>query len=448
MNSVSPWISRLELVNSIDAIKKHSRRPAQPLYDLHDATEDMACDRISRELNEIFVPTTSACELMRDFIQCGLSHAKTYYPTTKTFIQRCYGPEICFEPTMPIILSGPAGTGKSQLAKALVRMLGQETLIYPDPDHTAFPHVPVRRIAVHSQKSIYGILSLLSSPDYARTKTLKLSNDMVKHCVRWQYQSGVSLIIPDELQFLSQSTSANAFLASVILQLTYIGIPLVIIGNYSLLHRLLLRPQEERQRILGRPAIMLPDPPDSADWVEILEEYQRAVPEVYAFSFKEKKYELWNYCAGLKRELVKLLVLAYRQCRRQKLQSVTWADIEVAYRSFEFAAQRGDIEESIAHAIEGKKKRKDLWCPLLLPVEMTQSYTQALKECRNKKVREAAQFNSLTVAERATKNAIESTLTSAPRKSKASVTSINRKSDRSKQGLTDAAKRLNQRWNK
>jgi len=123
---------------------------------------------------------------------------------------------------------------------------------------------------------------------FARTENL------ANGCARWIYRRGCCLIAIDELQFLTQSEQANVLVCQVLLAVTYVGVPMVFISNYSLCHRLLKRPPEAIQRLLTRPLILVPDLPDSDDWRNLLAEYQKAVPNLFIFSFVDRAKDLWN----------------------------------------------------------------------------------------------------------------------------------------------------------
>lgn len=401
MIDTNPWAERFAKINSIDIIKKLSARPAVPLKDLDKDPTRVACDKIEMELEEIFVPTQRSCEILLELIEMGLSHAQQFYSGKRAFITRIYKTQMDFAPRKPIMLTGLPGVGKSQLIKALIRMLGSESTIKVDADHAPFPLVPVRRIVINdSQKSITAVLRPLSGVDLNSNEAKKFSWKLQESCMRWQYQSGTSLIVVDELQFFTQSDNATVLVASLALQFSYLGIPNVIACNYSLLHRLMRRPSAERQRILADPIALIPDHFDSEDWELVLKEYKTALPGIFGFCFIKYKQEMWSYCAGIKRELVKLLILAYKQNRRKGLVTVSWEDLQKAYKSFEFTAAREDIELLISDQAENNKLKLDLWCPLALPLAMTNAYTKALSESRTNQVAEAAADASLSQDER------------------------------------------------
>ncbi|MHA4868702.1 hypothetical protein ACXZ1M_13480 [Duganella sp. PWIR1] len=397
----NPWSKRFQDILDIDEIKRRAGRPARQLLSLEKDTVEHACSRIDDELQEIFVATSRAVEILHKFIEHAHSHSLSRYLDMPMFLRQCYDGENDTEPYLPYILTGPAGTGKTQLAHALMRILPQSSTIQPDPYHPAIPLIAARYVAIKTIKKLSGVLQTLAGPTSGLGTLGSRAATSIDACARWQYICGTSLLIADELQFISQSSQASTRIAQVLLGLSYLLMPTVFIGNYSLIHRLRKRPQEERQRLLGRPLILLlPDLPSSADWAAVLTEYQRAVPGVYQFDFVEKRNELWSLCAGLKRELIKLLIVGYRQCRRRGKTTVSWEDIEFAYRSPDFFDQRTDIEELIVQSIDGTKGRDDLRCPIPTDLSLENEYLQALKDVRAKKVAEVVIWDAMTKDER------------------------------------------------
>lgn len=403
--SPNPWTTRFNEILNVDEIKRRANRLAHPLLSLDTDTTEHACARIQIELDEVFVTTSRVAEIIKKMIECAQSHSLSSYPDVPSFMRQCYaehdGNSANKKQCFPHILTGPSGTGKTQLGRAILRVFPLPSFIQTDQYHPKFPLVTVERIAIDVAPAMSVLLHTLSPPTGVPIGRQKKVANLVEDCARWQYKCGTSLLIADELQFVSQSEKASARVSQILLALSYLRLPTLVIANYSLIHKLNRRPQEDRRRLLGKPLILLlPDLPVSADWSAVLTEYQRAVPGVYQFDFGEKRKELWSLCAGLKGELVKLLVLAYAQCRRRHQNIVVWQDIESAYRSPDFFLQRRDIEEFISQAFGIASGRDDLRCPIPTGATEEQEYLMALKEIRQKKVAEAALAESMSKIER------------------------------------------------
>jgi hypothetical protein len=148
--------------------------------------------------------------------------------------------------------------------------------------------------------------------------------------------------------------------------------------------KLASRPAEATQRLLGRPTLLLPDRPDSEDWSSLLKEYALVGEEAFGFQLVDHTVDLWNLTAGLKRELVKLLVHAYRVARRSGSSVAHWRHVETAFFSLEFSVSRRDIDLIIAQSGQGASGRDDLLCPFSGNEvnEQNQAYEESLRAVR------------------------------------------------------------------
>jgi len=220
-------------------------------------------------------------------------------------------------------------------------------------------------------------------------------------CEKAFFLSGTCLALIDELQFFTMSSSATTLITKLILSVSYLRTPYVYALNYSLGHSLKRRPPQDRQRVLSRRHILLPDAHDSADWANLLIEFEKVTKGIFNFQLRKEAFRLWCLCAGLKRELVRLLVLSYRQTRRATRYEVTMQDIEKAYMSVEFSDSRTDVELVIAGDTTGLKVREDLVCPFQIDVSLESRYQTALKDARADQLERAVALASLTPGERA-----------------------------------------------
>jgi hypothetical protein len=214
------------------------------------------------------------------------------------------------------------------------------------------------------------------------------------------------------LQFLTMSGSANTLIAQALLAFSFVRTPFMVVANYSLGHKLKRRPPEDRQRFLGNVKILLPDGPEENDWLEVLDEYEHAVPGVFAFKFRDEAKPLWSLSAGVNRELVSLLVLAYCQARARGATTVSWEDVDRAYVQADFSDSRADIEALIMQGIGSQDLKESLRCPFPIPLSTSQEYDIHLKAVRAAKVANAALEASMSQSERGAKEFVEKLLNS------------------------------------
>lgn len=392
----NPWVDRFHPILDVAAIKEKTRICVKPLRGLDNNLIEEAADRIKDAWETTFYPTDRACQIMLEAVQSAASHAARHHPDHKTHLSRAYQEEVAIEPYVPMMLMGPAGTGKSELGKALLRLFPEPGFVDFQSGHGPMPLVAIRRIKAQGKSSVGLILKQLA-PDTAGSSKVA---DLYSLCARYQYNCGVSCLLVDELQFFTQSKSANTLLTQLLLGLSYVKVPFFVIANFSLGHRLKQRNSEELQRLLGRPIVLLPDGPESEDWYAVLNEYQFAVPGVFEFSFRGNAAALWSLCAGLKRVLVRLLVLSYRKVRTAGRFKVNWGDVELAYGSMEFATYRSEVETIILHGMSSPALREDLRCPFPISPTEAEKFQSALRAARDERIAHAAFRSSMSVSER------------------------------------------------
>ena len=402
---MNPWINQYAIFKSPEEIKKKSRIKAVSLRNIEQQVISVACAQLQQGLESVFVPTSQVCEIIQTVGMAAYAHSLKEYPGNKVFLERVYNPPAITNLYVPFLLTGPAGTGKSQLMKAIERLLTKGLTIKTDPSHV-FPLVGAKRVTVNQRRSINQLLLSLVESEISESGLKIKNSDIAALCPQVLYRSGCSLLMIDELQFMSQS-SANTLLAQSLMALSYIGLPFMVNANYSVCHKLMNRKQEEKQRLLTNPIMMLPDVSGSADWLEVLREYQVVVQYCYSFNLVNHEEKLWSYCAGLKRVLIKLLVKSYELVRKKGVFLVTELDVEKAYLSLGFSVDRGDVELIISSGSAGPAGRLDLTPPFAIPLTMKEGYERGLKKARAIRVMEAAIDASLTLQERKALNSIK-----------------------------------------
>lgn len=442
MNNI--LVNRYSELNSCDVIKMRTKIEVDPLTHLETETIEGACLRLANAWKTTFLPTKSAVDIIRSLIEYAQAHASIYYPSPQSILTYAYGEHISAEPYMPVCLTGLAGTGKSHIQHALARLLCKEDETLKLDGHHAFPLTAFTRVAVSGQKSISQILRPLCRPEVAKGSTRIPESALPQECARWRYSIGACLFSVDELQFLAQSKEATTLITQVLQALAEIRTPWMFGANYSLCWKLRSRPPEATQRLLGRPATLLPDPPESDCWADLLETYERVAPEIFGYEIKERLFELWSYTAGIKREPVSLLTHSYRICRQRGAWKVNWTDVERAYNSIEYSTSRTDVALLISQSIQGGELRHDLQCPFIdeNTSESLEKFKETLRRARSNKFISAAIDASMTASEREALNAVSITDRKKENTKKGKVVRLRKPNKPTAESLQEAGRRF------
>lgn len=440
----NPWIEPYERVLSDEEIRRRTEVHGEPVNGLDFDLIEVACDRLNKALKAVFIATGQTRAIIRSELERAIAYGLTAYPNRITTLQRIYSPSKQRESQFPVVITGPSGTGKTELEGAIRRLLKGSSHIDLDEGHGPFPQEAYRSLRVKGMQSVLEFMKPLANPEIAVGGAKVPVSDMPNECAAWMYRTGTCLLGVDELQFLTQSDNASTHISKVLMACMEIGVPWHYVCNYSLGWRLMKRPHEITQRLQANISILLPDAPDSEDWIAIIKQYQNVAGAYFEFDLRSRALELWNLSAGLKRELVKLLVHSYRLSRHRQAKKVSWRDVQDAYTSASFAKSRQDIELLIQYAAQGGELRKDLRCPFEggSITEAVKSYEDNLKQARATKVAGAALGASMTEEERKAAASIEKILRDETPPKRAHVVKLPVKAKRTLQSLQDAWKQF------
>ena len=352
---------------------------------LHDLPGSTATELLRKGLQAVYEPLPGSVAVIR--LMCGRAHghALDRYPSLESYIQGIYAKGLEFEPSLPTCLTGIAGGGKSQTIGALWRLLPAPSKLLL-PDRTEVPLIPGVSFKIGGKSSLGSLFGTMycatsAAPEDRPPKAIKL--DLL---VRRFYRRGCCFVIPDEWQFITSSADANALLTKALFFVTYLGVPMMYVGNYSLLHRLMERNHEDRQRLLSDVIRLDPEPPDSPALIRMLEQWCRVADGAFGFDPAVAAERFDAFTGGSIRAMRELAVISYRRKREQSPRSsavvVTLADIESTYGSDHFSLLRADARLLMKQRITGKigdPRRKDLWCPIE-PAVQTQTIVQMMAD--------------------------------------------------------------------
>lgn len=401
MNQVlaNPWADRFLTLLDAETIRLRATVAVPPITGLTQMPIELAVKKVESALNSVFYPTSQCVTILQRLCGLAQAHCLMHYPDTLAYSNGIYAREAPLPGcSQPICLTGLAGVGKSCLLQAFLRLQPSDSEVMTDTKHSPFPLKRPWIVSVHASSRPSEVLARLAGSK----ETL---SDLVSACRKLAYRDGIALLGVDEFQFATGSSDANTRVAQMLLSLTYIGLPFLYVANFSLLRRLQKRPEEERQRLLADPVVLLPDPPESEDWQNTLASQRDVAPEVFTFSVSHDARELHLLTFGRKRAMKHLLITAFRQSFRLN-EEVNMAALRRAYASPEYASFRTEAEILTTQSIRNgpDKHRMDLWCPIPLPPDKTAQFTNTACQARAEKVADAELRSSLTKEER---NAVE-----------------------------------------
>jgi hypothetical protein len=398
----NPWAARFKPLLDPEIIRIRATLPVEPLVGLHDLPIEVAVMQLKMALTTAFYPTTQCVSVLQRLVGTAYAHCLSTYSGSAAFLAAIYSQEPLLPSfAFPICLTGLAGTGKTELAKAFLRLTGAEGSIAVDSVHSAFCLAKPWLVTIHARAEPKEVLAKLAG------KTGRPA-DLIHEIRLRAFRDGVPLIIVDEFQFATGSREANTRVTQMLLSLAYLGIPLVFVANYSLLHRLMRRPEEDQQRLLSDPIVIVPDQWNSEDWINTLKALRDVAPGVLTFDPKKDAERLHQLTWGRKRAMKHLILIGWRLEHPRK-GTVSLDTLEQASEAKQFAGFKAerDILASQATGNKPDKKRKDLWCPFPLPPEYQANVSSAAKMERDQQVAEAEAEASLTADERRAKKALE-----------------------------------------
>lgn len=379
-NQTNPWVARFDDLLDTAEIKRRATIKVPPLIGLNALDEVNACNRLETALRTIFAPTTQCLNILLNWIRLARAHCAEQYPDVRQFLGGVYSEKApLHEMFFPICLTGLGGVGKSELIKAFLRILPDAFNAVVDAEHSEFPFQSAWSIAVKTHGSFTEVLKTVAGVD-------EKTADLIGACRNRAFRNGVPFLAADEFQFATQSVSANALVTKMLLSLAYIGIPFAFAANFSLLHRLQRRPQEDQDRLLSNVVVLLPEHEASQDWHDIVSAQKAVAPDIFVFD-EAGANALNRYSSGVKRAAAKLLKIAYRISRHTG-GKVTTSEIELAYKDGEFSGYRKHIEVITQQYIQNKpqKGRKDLWCPFEIPKSAQAKIQEQMSLQRRKQV--------------------------------------------------------------
>lgn len=368
--SISPLIERYSCHLTDDDIDRAvDIAPAQ--LALHGSDANRLADTLDGTLRRIFKSDRQVRKFIRYFLSVAQAQAETHMSSEAFYTAGLYGAKPWGHVMSPAVcLTGLGGVGKTDLFHALGRLLGP-AVPFSVPGHSSLKLSQIWHLNASEGLSLHALLRPhiregIGHDDsiVERAKEIR-SPRLLGLATRASWRDGVCLMLADELQHVSFGADSNAQVTALLIKLLQVGPRVVFGANFSLLHKLLRRKQEDHQRLLTRPLLMEPMAADDLDLSAYMREICRVSPEVLALDPAQHQEQLHLYTFGIKRLIVELVVLAFRQARsRSPTSTVGGQELLAAYRSFDYSANREAVELLHRQSIHKRMLREDLWCPL------------------------------------------------------------------------------------
>lgn len=362
-----PFLDELLLADTLR--EKVTRRPA-PLKGLKGDSPTAARQRLRAAWKEIFVPNMTTLGYLQRVIARIVFTADQRFPSMGDYRIRVTERRPCIVPEQEIWgLTGLAGTGKSALLHALCRALQPEGPVLMAP---GWPVVPclAQLITVKSKLSTDALLGTLANPVFVGARKSIPRHQMEKHLNEWLYQQSSLVSLLDEPQFLTRSESASTLITNLVTTLDSLGPWVLYSFNFSLGHKLMDRPQEDRDRLLANCWCVHPPSADDPYWSEVVAEYANAASGLLRIDVQRDAETLHVLTGGIYRVLRDLLLVATDIAWPSAVgRPISMSDVRNAYAAPAFASHRDNVETLRALPFNAtlRRQRKDLVSPLPTP---------------------------------------------------------------------------------
>lgn len=382
----NPFLHRLTRFLDPKVLRAGLPASAQPIAGLELLPPHTAKRRLEEHLQTVYAPTAPGIELAMRILSSALAHALRVYPDVRTYVTTATQAriDVTTEPEV-WVMTGLAGDGKTALVTALNRLMGEGEFF------DAPTHCPTRRVrggvflTMHPKTTKAEVVAALAERlelelDCERAKPIHFEKIRLE-----LYRQGCCFILADEAQSNDAGKIVGAAYVNLINLLRRFGLPVIVVGNYSMCHGLLKQHSQNRQRLLNDPFIMPTLASDDADYLAHLREYQKALEGLLTINVKDDAGRVHWLTAGGGRALVHLIGIAYRTRHERgggaNLQ-IDLPALEDAYAHETFSVHRKEIEQLREHWLTGSKISQDLVCPFPATGDRAESHKHMVQQMR------------------------------------------------------------------
>ncbi len=413
---MSRWTARFEGLLNREAIRNRAEIKPRFLAGLVDMPTHLAVSALEAALSELMVLNDIELEILLRLVERSHSYSVRAYPDLKTYIAQLHADEIDVLSPAPVCFTGLAGVGKSALLRALTRAL---------PDDAQWDlNLPITNGKILTRSSV--LMQVNGNNNFAELLQPWLPvevekdkiddergagrvaigrpgiHDALLRAARFSYRSGLCASLIDEMQFMTQSSEANAKVTKFLLLASYLKVPLIYCANYSLCHKLLKRNNEDQDRLLASPLVLSPLTFNDDGLGRLLRAYDVVMSDVLDGSLCQFMEEYATMTLGIKRKVWRLTVESYRLMREEGDSKLKLEHIRGAFKKKLSASFHRDIRDLKSQSIEGKSVsgRSDLWCPFGDEFNRLELALPKAQSSEEQHVNDALMLDSLNLSER------------------------------------------------
>ncbi|MFN3731975.1 hypothetical protein [Comamonas testosteroni] len=374
VSGISPWLQRFDGLVDANVIRSRVETWPDVEANLLQLPVKLAVLTLESAFKRCIVLSNQELQILLKLLERSHAYVAAAYPDHKEFLKQMHHEELDHPIVAPICLTGLAGVGKSTLLTAFQRALPVSGEINGGVEiiNGTLPVESCVRIKVDTVKTLTALLQPWLPPEVnisvnkTGKKSPKINLDLeIKRAAKWSYRIGLSDSIVDEMQFLSLGADANAQITKFLLMLTHLKVPLIYAANFSLGHKLLKRPQEDRERLLADVIVLKPLELNEQGLGILLRAYSRILAEYLENDLSDftEEYSIWTL--GIRRKVQQLTLAGFEVMFKSGEKKLKVSHLKKAYEEKMSTSYRLDIETLCRQSGNSAPVRghMDLWCP-------------------------------------------------------------------------------------